>query len=205
MHLLDLLFPPRADERVIRPVTADTFLALLTPHISTYTRPETITLTPFHNELVRAALHEAKYHGSRHAFHLLATLLSEYLRDADDLSPQIHRKVCLIPIPLSAERLKTRGYNQVEEVLRVSAAELDLGIDGGLLVRTHDTPTQVSLAREKREENMRGAFRATRRTDPALTYLLVDDVITTGATLQAAIDALTTAGAARIIPLALAH
>jgi predicted amidophosphoribosyltransferase len=52
---------------------------------------------------------------------------------------------------------------------------------------------------------MRGAFGATHSADPALTYILIDDVITTGATLQAAVDALTSAGASHIIPLALAH
>jgi predicted amidophosphoribosyltransferase len=52
---------------------------------------------------------------------------------------------------------------------------------------------------------MRGAFGAAHPLDPALTYIVVDDVITTGATLQAAIDALTTAGATNVIPIALAH
>jgi len=52
---------------------------------------------------------------------------------------------------------------------------------------------------------MRGAFRATRHASPTSTYILVDDVLTTGATLQAAIDALKESGAENIIPLALAH
>ena len=74
-----------------------------------------------------------------------------------------------------------------------------------LLVRTRETVSQISLAREKREENTRGAFKATRRADPTYAYIVVDDVITTGATLQSAIDALREADAEHIIPLALAH
>jgi predicted amidophosphoribosyltransferase len=52
---------------------------------------------------------------------------------------------------------------------------------------------------------MRGAFGAAHPADPTSTYLIIDDVLTTGATLQAAIDALKSAGATNIIPLALAH
>ena len=80
-----------------------------------------------------------------------------------------------------------------------------LVIDATSLVRTRETISQVSLAREKREENMRGAFRAAHSIDPSHTYIVIDDVITTGATLQAAVDALKEAGAVHIIPLALAH
>jgi len=218
---LDFLFPPRADERALREVSADDFLARVAPRLAPLTRPGTVVLLPFSDHLVRAAIHEAKYHGSERAFSFLALALADYLRDADDvrvtrsdLKSEFSRSdlVTLIPVPLGKARQKERGYNQVEEVAKRAVRELDIKIETDLLVRARETISQVSLARHKREENMRGAFSASlklRRTSPAeifqRTYIIVDDVLTTGATLQAAIDALKKAGAEHIIPLALAH
>ncbi|MFA5745122.1 MAG: hypothetical protein WC887_02820 [Candidatus Paceibacterota bacterium] len=206
MHWLDFLFPPRVDEKALRSVSDNDFLALVTPQLVSETRPNTIMLLPFSNMCVRTAIHEAKYQGNKRAFELLSLALAEYLRDADDLD----RTVCIVPIPLGTTRRKERGYNQVEEIvrntLRIIGKELNgFVLEPDLLSRTHETLSQVSLQRNKREENMRGAFSATHSANPAYTYMVIDDVITTGATLQAAIDALKEAGATHIIPLALAH
>lgn len=203
-RFLDFLFPPRADELALRAVSDDDFLACMTPLVAPETRPGTISLFPFSDYRVRAIIHEAKYHGSTHAFDLLAIALADYLRDADDVG---HRKsyIRLVPVPLGKGRQKERGFNQVEEILKRAAKELDIAVDPTLLERTRETTSQVSLPRHKREENMRGAFGAAHPADPAYTYIVCDDVITTGATLQAAIDALQGAGAKHIVPLALAH
>lgn len=198
-RLLDLLFPPRADEETLRGVSTDSLLSLIAPRLIAYTHPGTVALLPFHHVSVRAALHEAKYHGSTRAFELLGTVLAEYLRYSDELT----QKTVIVPVPLSMGRAKERGFNQVESILTYS--KLEVTVDPELLVRTRETVSQVSLPRDRRRENMRGAFAATRRADPACTYIVVDDVITTGATLQAAVDALQAAGAENIIPLALAH
>ena len=200
MRLLDLLFPPRADEYALRAVSPDTFLAFVMPRVVPETRPETVTLLPFNEPVVRAAIHEAKYHGSDKAFIYLGTALADYLRGADDI-----KRPVIIPIPLGSGRRAERGFNQVEEIAKRTGAELGIPLDTELLVRTHETASQVSLPREARKQNMQGAFAATRHADPAFTYILIDDVITTGATLQAAVDALTAAGATHLIPLALAH
>jgi predicted amidophosphoribosyltransferase len=206
MRLFDFLFPPRVDEKVLRGTSADDFFALVAPRLVPETRPGAITLLPFHDEQVRAALHEAKYHGSSRAFTLLGGVLAEYLRGHEDLE---RRKAIIVPVPLGAKRLKERGFNQVEEVAQRALHELgkgaDIRIDAPLLTRTRETVSQVSLPRERREENMRGAFGAARKIDPSYLYIVLDDVLTTGATLQAAIDALTAAGVRDIIPIALAH
>ena len=85
MRWLDFIFPPRADEIVLRNISDDDFLTLVAPRLVPETRPGTVALLPFHDPRVRAAIHEAKYHGSERAFGLLALALAEYLRDADDL------------------------------------------------------------------------------------------------------------------------
>lgn len=201
MRLFDFLFPPRVDEIALRDVSTDDFLALIAPRLVPETHPSTVALLPFPDPRVRAAIHEAKYHGNSFAFELLASSLFEYLHDADES----FRKPLIVPIPLGRARRKERGYNQVEEIAKRTAKELGIAVDMTLLIRTRETTSQVSLPRKKREENIRGAFSAAYSANPAHTYIVVDDVITTGATLQAAIDALQKAGAEHIVPLALTH
>lgn len=214
MRFFDFLFPPRADELVLRGVSDDDFLAKTDPRLVPATRPGTVALLPFNDSSVRSAIHEAKYRGSERALRLLGSVLADYLRDADDVGATRSNLVALVPVPLGKERQKERGFNQVEEIARGALRILDgrFILNVNLLERVKETQTQVSLERRMREENMRGAFSATprlRRTSKAeiskYTYIVVDDVLTTGATLQAAIDALTDAGAEHIIPLALAH
>ena len=201
LRFLDLLFPPRSAEEILRDVSLDDFLAKLAPRLVADTRPETVGLLPFSAASVRAAIHEAKYHGGEYAFGLLSTALADYLREADDG----FRTPVIVPVPLGKARRKERGFNQIEEVAKRIARELGIPVDAGLLVRVRETASQVSLPRVQRLENMRGAFGAAHELDPARTYIVIDDVITTGATLQAAVDALKEAGAKHIVPLALAH
>ncbi len=197
MRLFDFLFPPRVDEVALRDISPDDFLTLLAPRLVPETRPATVALLPFSDERVRSAIHEAKYHGSGLAFNLLGETLAEYLRGHDDLE---NRQAIIVPVPLGKTRQKERGFNQVEEVahraLRALGKDSNLEIESSLLSRTRETPSQVSLQRDKREQNMRGAFGAAGQLNPAYTYVVLDDVLTTGATLQAALDALTRRGRA---------
>lgn len=202
MHrIVDFLFPPREDERTLRKLPPDALLKALAPREVPVTRPETLVLLPFHVQAVRAAIHEAKYHGSPTALTLLVSVAVEYLRDGDfDLS-----RARLVPIPLGARRRKERGFNQAEEVAKRISHELGIPLRTDALIRIRETESQVSLPREKRAENMRGAFCAAPSLNPSLLYIILDDVTTTGATLQAALDALSEAGATHLFPIALAH
>ena len=206
MRFFDFLFPPRADELVLRGISDDEFLAKIAPRLVPATRPGTVALLPFNDSRVRSAVHEAKYRGSKRALRLFGSALADYLRDMDDVG-RTTSYIYLVPVPLGKERRTERGFNQAEEIARGALRGLDdrFILNINLLERVKETQTQVSLERRKREENMRGAFKATRRADPAYTYIVIDDVLTTGATLQAAVDALADAGAEHIIPLALAH
>lgn len=204
MHaLLDFLFPPRVDERIVRAGAPESLLPHLAPVLVDYTHPPTVALLPFTNIHVRAALHEAKYHGSPAAFAQLSATIAEYLLDSDEGSG----KSIIVPVPLGAARRKERGFNQVEEVARAALKSFgsDFVLDTKLLKRVIETPSQVSLGGDERRKNMRGAFIATRPCDPGVRYIVVDDVITTGATLGAALDALAATGATHLLPLALAH
>jgi ComF family protein len=135
-----------------------------------------------------------KYRGALAHARVLGTLLAESLgrhgagRDVD----------LLVPVPLHASRLMERGFNQSLEVARFTAERLGLMVDGRALRRLRSTVPQVGLTRVARADNVRGAFVA----DPARVarrhVALLDDVVTTGATVAAAARALLTAGAATV-------
>jgi ComF family protein len=104
----------------------------------------------------------------------------------------------VVPIPLHWRRRLRRGYNQAERIARPLAARLRLPI-APVLSRSRATPPQTTLGKEERLANLRRAFRVARPIRVrGLHLLLVDDVATTGATLDAASAVLKRAGAARV-------
>lgn len=110
----------------------------------------------------------------------------------------------VMPLPLHAERLRERGFNQAALLARPVARTLGLALDARSLRRVRPTAVQASLPRPRRLDNVRGAFVARASTRPA-RVLLIDDVRTTGATLASAADALLASGHPRVYTLALAR
>lgn len=122
----------------------------------------------------------------------------ELLRDAD----------ALVPVPLHPRRLFARRFNQAALLARGVAAIAGVPVRPGWLVRRRPTRQQVGLSRESRVENVRGAFAVPPRARLAVkgkAVVLVDDVMTTGATLEAAARTLKRAGALRVDVLTLAR
>lgn len=203
-RLLDLLFDARADARLVEAMRQDALSMRVSPTRVASTNPVTIALMPF-TGAAAAAIREAKYHASPKAREALAEALAAYLLE---LGGSAMDEVLLVPVPLSASRRRERGFNQCEVVARDALARhafARIGIAPGILARTHDTKVQALAAREERGKDLAFAFEARGPLDPHGTYLLLDDVITTGATMRGAIEALTRAGAMRILPVALAH
>jgi ComF family protein len=110
----------------------------------------------------------------------------------------------VVPLPLHPSRLRDRGYNQSEEIARALAATAGLPLWRDALQRALARPPQQGLTRRQRRANVRGVFRAPRPLPP-VHLLLVDDVLTTGATLESAAAVLKAAGAARVSCLVVAR
>src|SRR5690606_28855499 len=101
----------------------------------------------------------------------------------------------LVPVPLHTTRLKERGYNQSQLLCAALAAYLECPSVPEALYRIRDTGFQVGLNKQQRLTNVADAFRADPKHVKNHTILLVDDVFTTGATLEASAQALLNAGA----------
>jgi ComF family protein len=163
------------------------------------------------------------FHAARSLFHYQHTgerlvLLLKYGNGAwvlpeirrlveEGLPAEAYRGHRIVPVPLHTSRRRSRGYNQAEVVARALASVFPEAAVEFPLVRVRRTSSQTTLTREQRGRNVAGAF-ALRRGLPAVTpgpYLLVDDVLTTGATLHAAASVLRRAGATTISAFTLAH
>ncbi|MBE2212200.1 MAG: ComF family protein [Xanthomonadaceae bacterium] len=133
-----------------------------------------------------------KFHQSMAAGRLLAGLMADTLRDAASAAGG----ASLVPIPLHRRRLRQRGYDQALELARPLAQELGLSLGAGLLSRPKATGAQSRLGKAGRQDNLMGAFRVNGHAPPPAHVILIDDVMTTGATLQSAATALRAAGVA---------
>lgn len=144
-----------------------------------------------------AIIHAVKYQGRRSLARRISMLMrasgAELLEGAD----------MVIPVPLHGSRHRARGFNQAADLAR----HLELPVRHALR-RIRPTATQTSLPAAQRHRNLRGAFavtRAGRRCLPGATVVLVDDVCTTGATLEACARALKEAGAREVRALTAAR
>ena len=148
-------------------------------------------------EPVRAAIHRFKYEGERGRAAHLAGLIAGSHGASDLIAAGDAADVLLVPVPLDPARRRARGYNQAEELAR-ELAELWGCPLSTALARTRETRPQVGLDRAGRRENVRGAFAWGGDPLAGRRVLLVDDVMTTGATAEECAAALKAAGARRV-------
>lgn len=141
-----------------------------------------------------------------HAVTPLGGWFAARLRELVSQRPELAAVDVVVPVPLHPARLRERGYNQAELIARPLAKRLRLPLGPYLLVRTKPRPDKLKLTRKERWRTVRGAYaiRQGSRVDK-LRVLLVDDVFTTGATLDACARALRQAGVASVIGLTVAR
>lgn len=177
---LDLLFPPTAQELLLRRTNIETVQEKYHPatfqhiaYLSNYTDP-----------LIQALLVQNKFHHSALAANYLGALLNRWHRSQPD-------NTIYVPIPLGRQRQRTRGHNQVLSILQ--AAKLGTATHTSALFRRTETKAQSSLDRLTRLRNIQDAFIVKPRHLQSLeekNIVLIDDVVTTGATLEIAKKAL---------------
>lgn len=135
-----------------------------------------LSLFSFEKEVV-TLIHKLKFHGKLAVSRLFGDLL------ADTAVKNLDKPDCLLPVPLYKKRLKKRGFNQSIEICRSLEKAWDIPIENNLVNRTRDTQSQTGLDAKQRKKNIRGVFEIT----GAIKYAhvaIVDDVVTTGSTVN---------------------
>jgi ComF family protein len=149
---------------------------------------------------VRDAVHALKYRGGREVAELMACRMAQ--------AWQLHQLKgdVLVPVPLFLDREAERGYNQAYLLARALAPQIEVPMEAGLVFRVRPTRSQARLRVAERWTNVKGAFACSETLDlSGVRIMLIDDVATTGATLDACAVALLTRGARSVSAFTLAH
>jgi ComF family protein len=178
--LIDFCFPPSESILTIRRHPL--------PHLHDFYHPlpvgDTLTLASYQTPLIKACITAGKFEHNLEALRLVSTLLSHHF-----IQEQITNTL-FVPIPLHRSRERERGYNQVTEIIRFALNTYpSAGRIEPLLSRIIATPAQSHLGRSERLKNLQSAFAYRERKidwEGITSVVLVDDVLTTGATLEAA-------------------
>jgi ComF family protein len=192
--LLDLLFPP---------VLTSKHIASLTPANSADLPPYITSLYAYKDPHVHHAIWELKYRGNREVATIFGKILAKKIREQDI------KEALIIPLPLSKERRKERGWNQSEllgQALVDNNPTLRLQLD--ILEKIRHTIPQTKLNRKERLENLKNCFAVTPHKQAEVfqkNIILLDDVCTTGSTISEARNTLLQAGAKNVIGFTVAH
>ncbi|MFT3703732.1 MAG: ComF family protein [Agriterribacter sp.] len=139
------------------------------------------------HSLIQQLIHQFKYKGNKDIGIFLGKLMGETLNDADRFKPA----TAIVPLPLFPDKERKRGYNQSALLAEGMSAAMQLPVLYNMVHRIRYTETQTHKTRMERWQNIEGVFHAGDNISPEHTnIILVDDVITTGATIEACGNAL---------------
>lgn len=166
-----------------------------------------------YEDLLREVIHLFKFQGKISLAEPLGRLMAKAVKDELDLLLKGHEQSFLegqegfnleplvVPVPLHPNRLAERGFNQAELLAEVIARELGLELDTGILLRKKDTSSQTLLSRKERLVNLRGVFVVSDSAGQKIQgrpILLIDDVLTSGATCEECTRVLRCAGSGSV-------
>ena len=151
---------------------------------------------------IRELIHAFKYNRNIHLRYPLALLA---LEATGGVTAEYHPNL-IVPVPLHRSRLRQRGFNQAVLFGRVLSSRLPVPMVADALVRTRATEPQIELSAAERKDNVRGAFSVKRAASiSGKSILLLDDVMTTGSTMDECAKELKKAGASAVIALTIAR
>ncbi len=197
--LISLVLPKKARSARTEARTVDDFL--MTPEKHELLGASITTLFSYKDSSIDDLLRALKYEHSDHAAQLCADMLAEFLREEiTTLRLFSKRPILLVPVPLHKKRKAERGFNQIQKILELLPSSFRDGtyarLEPSALERTRETVQQAKLSRSDRLSNVAGAFSVSKESIVADAHcILIDDVVTTGATIVNASTPLRKAGA----------
>lgn len=154
--------------------------------------------TSYKNGLVKNLIHKFKYQPyiKELSENLASLIIAHFGLIQKAFNPQDH---ILIPIPLSKNKMRQRGFNQSEEIAKFLSKKLEIPLLKNCLLKTKGTFPQIELSKSEREENIKNAFYVKKAEElEGKKILLVDDVYTTGSTMEECAKVLKIAGAREV-------
>ncbi len=194
-----MLFPPRKEDVLLRTMS----LSDIEKVASKASQPEYSfihALLPYKNPLVRELIWQIKYKKNAHALVIAGECFANYIKKTYE------RSVVLIPVPLSSQRLRERGYNQCEciadEIVKILP---DIKVSTATVKRVEHRERQTMKGRDERIHNVENLFSVYKNIPLDAHLIVIDDVTTTGSTLKEIRDSLIKSGYTHVDTISLAH
>ena len=147
-----------------------------------------------YKEPLRRSIVKFKYQNkSSYADCFAGEIIRRHGREIMDILPDV-----LVPVPVHKKKLEKRGYNQAEVLAKSLGKYLDIPVDPGVLKRTENTIPQKLLSDEERQKNLEKAFISDKKQVQYKSVMLVDDIYTTGATVESCTKALKAVGVRKV-------
>jgi len=146
-----------------------------------------------YDDPINRLIQDLKYNNKLYLAHILGNLLAKAIRQHHSELPDV-----LLPVPLHRARLRTRGYNQSLEIARPVSRKFGLAIDAHLVRRIRNTEPQTNIKPRHRVDNVKNAFEAAKPVE-GKRIALIDDVMTTGHTVNAIARELKLTGAENVV------
>lgn len=197
--LLDYIFPPRcmACEDILNISEPARFCPTCFGELQpcSYTPGEQHFSAYVYNEVAKQAVHSFKYGKNRDSGRYLGRLMAERFLLTSHTIVILQGVDALVPVPLHEAKERERGFNQAQILATEISKATNIPVMEAALVRTRNTEAQAGLGKSERNQNMMGAFAQGAQPVTSKTVLIIDDVFTTGSTIQECMKALHLSGA----------